>query len=89
MAFRHDPYLPEHWNAWLRSYRPGYEGRLGAGDFCGVVELRFEDGSEARFHWAFCALDEEGEELAVFTEHCLYHVFSSRALEWSGPQATL
>ena len=89
MAHRHGDHLPEHWSAWLRAYRPQTGGELRANDFGGTVELEFEDESEARFKWAFCALDSERDELAVFTEHCGYHVFSSRELKWRGPQASL
>lgn len=69
--------LPEHWREWLR-----VKGRLGAGDFpLAGVRLRFEDGSEVSFRYAFFVEDRERNELAVFTEHCGTHVFPMRALD--------
>ena len=88
---RHGAYLPEHWQAWLRAYRPRWKGQLSAYDFAvdEGVHLRFEDGSEVRFASAFCAVDEAQGELAVFTEHCGYHVFSLAGLAWEGRAASL
>jgi hypothetical protein len=84
-------YLPEHWQAWLRAYRPRWNGSLSAYDFKRdeEVRLRFTDGSQARFVASFCAVDEERGELAVFTEHCRYHVFTLGGLEWEGRVALL
>lgn len=84
-------YLPEHWRAWLRSHRPHWGGELSAEDFRSDdrVRLRFGDGSSATFQYAFCALDEQREELAVFTEHCGYHVFRAVDLTYSGRVVTL
>jgi hypothetical protein len=71
-------YLPPHWVGWLEK-RNG----LSATDFHnGVVKLIFEDDSFAVFDYAFCVEDKDRAELAVFTEHCGYHVFSTRGLEW-------
>jgi hypothetical protein len=83
-GLHHGQYLPPHWQTWLRSYRPG---GLRSGDFEGALRITFEDESEALFYSAFCALDQQREELAVFTEHCGYHVFGSAYLEWGGPHA--
>lgn len=51
--------------------------RLSAHDFRGdqSIELTFDDGSFAKFRYAFAVLDEAGEQCMVFTEHCGYHVF--------------
>ena len=89
--FKHGSYLPEHWKAWLLAFRPDRAGKLGAEDFPlhGEVKLTFGDGSTAHFKYAFCALDEERGELAVFTEHCRYHVFGTGDLGWEGPEASL
>jgi hypothetical protein len=38
--------------------------------------LRFGDGSFALFKYAFYLLDRAQDELAVFTEHCGYHIFN-------------
>lgn len=75
------PGVPEAWKTRLRQYllvRYG-EGRdrLSAGDFPPgqSVSLRFPDGSHALFRHAFALVDEASGEVAVFTEHCGYHVF--------------
>jgi hypothetical protein len=39
------------------------------------VVIRFPDGSHVQFRHAFAVPDEAGREVAVFTEHCGYHVF--------------
>ena len=90
LAPYHSIYLPEHWRAWLCAYRPRWNGELSAYDFADEdVQLRFEDGSGATFRYAFCAIDEGRNEIAVFTEHCGYHVFRLAGLEWSGRVASL
>ncbi len=71
-------YLPEHWQKWLSS-RP--KGRLLAEDFSAKIQLHFGDGSYAFFDYAFAVLDVSRQEVAVFTEHCGYHIFSARGLE--------
>ncbi len=71
--------LPDHWQqwviAWSKERSGGERDRLGLEDFNGCVKLRFPDDSHAVFEYAFYVVDEEREELAVFTEHCGYHVF--------------
>jgi hypothetical protein len=70
-------YLPEHWRQWLEKH-----GRLSVRDFGNQkVSLRFVDGSLAVFEFAFFVVNEEREELAVFTEHCGHHVFSLPTLD--------
>ena len=69
--------LPERWRIKLAHYLSGKgQTQLGAGDFSrnGLL-IRFPDDSEARFRFAFALRDHEYGELAVFTEHCGYHVF--------------
>ena len=39
------------------------------------VELRFADQSHAKFNFAFYIASREKNAVAVFTEHCGYHVF--------------
>ncbi len=77
--------LPQHWRDWLSAR---VTSQLGAGAFpVDGVRLRFEDGSEASFNYAFFVEDRARKELAVFTEHCGYHVFPMASLEAakSGP----
>nr|WP_159063705.1 hypothetical protein [Thaumasiovibrio occultus] len=51
---------------------------LSSSDFDGAaIEMKFEDGSYCRFQYAFAVVNETTFEVAVFTEHCGYHVFSS------------
>lgn len=52
---------------------------LSANDFtpnC-TVEIEFEDGSTVKFKYAFFVENTEEQIIAVFTEHCGYHVFNS------------
>lgn len=52
--------------------------RLNAGDFpINPVIIDFEDGSCIRFEYAFCIQDDKLNEIAVFTEHCGYHIFNT------------
>jgi hypothetical protein len=70
-------YLPEHWQQWLKQ-----NGPLSVKDFgCTKVVLRFVDGSWAFFEYAFFAIDQQRSELAVFTEHCGYHVFQLASID--------
>lgn len=76
---KHDQ-LPEHWKNRVaelaRELSDGRYERLGAEAFKQeAVRVRFPDGSSALFLYAFALTDEERRELAVFTEHCGYHVF--------------
>jgi hypothetical protein len=50
---------------------------LSAGDFSPsrAVEIKFVDGSHARFSYAFAIVSKERHAVAVFTEHCGYLVF--------------
>ncbi len=91
-------HLPEHWREWIRKFSlPTSDGKyseLGAGVFRGSVRLVFDDGSNAFFESSFFIEDESREELAVFTEHCGYHIFSLRGVtaeyfEWTEPRHTL
>ena len=71
--------LPDNWQQWIVSWArecsEGKRDRLGIEDFNGCVKIRFLDGSHALFEYAFYAVDEKRQELAVFTEHCGYHIF--------------
>lgn len=50
---------------------------LGASDFSSSdgLKLVFQDESFAQFQWAFFVTNPLRREVAVFTEHCGYHVF--------------
>ena len=50
------------------------------------LECVFEDGSKLLFSHAFAVVDHERHELAVFTEHCGYHVFVLDAVETCVPE---
>ncbi len=72
--------LPERWRVRVAEHAErlshGRYKSLGASAFRDQsVRLRFTDGTNAVFHWAFYLKDEETQEIAVFTEHCGYHVF--------------
>jgi hypothetical protein len=44
------------------------------------LNLAFPDGSSAHFRFAFYVSDAQRRQIAVFTEHCGYHVFSARGM---------
>ncbi len=73
--------VPDAWKPRLRQYLRERRGedreRLSAGDFPPgqSVLIRFPDGSHALFRFAFAIADEAAGEVAVFTEHCGYHIF--------------
>lgn len=76
---KHDD-LPERWATKLRAYIR--EDRGSAGDHLSATDfgnrnlkISFSDGSFAFFHYAFYLLDRDWDEVAVFTEHCGYHIF--------------
>jgi hypothetical protein len=77
----HKPLVAEAWKARLRKYLRDRNGedrdQLGATDFPSdqIVCIRFADGSHSMFRYAFAIRDEAAGEVAVFTEHCGYHVF--------------
>ncbi len=72
-------YLPEKWQERLEAYAlettDGRFKRLGASHFTDHLKLNFPDGSSVFFFFAFHLTDEDAGELAVFTEHCGYHIF--------------
>ncbi|MBG8554185.1 hypothetical protein [Hymenobacter guriensis] len=74
--------LPERWKIRLQDYllAKGSDHRsLGASDFPNgnVVRITFEDDSKVEFRYAFVIEAPEFKEIAVFTEHCGYHLFNS------------
>ena len=74
--------LPERWRKRVTelalSQSKGKYRSLGAGVFADQsLRLSFPDGSTAFFRYAFALRNDEAGELAVFTEHCGYHIFPS------------
>ena len=70
--------LPERWASKLQSHLAKLavnRDRLSAEEFHHHLKLGFEDGSFVFFHYAFYLRDETLKEIAVFTEHCGYHIF--------------
>jgi hypothetical protein len=81
------PVVPEAWKPRLKQYLRERHGedreRRSAGDFPPgqSVLIRLPDGSHALFGFAFAITDEAVGEVAVFTEHCGYHVFPAGEAE--------
>lgn len=81
--------LPSRWRSLIeRRVLERSGGRfkaLGAADFPPgqAVDLRFPDGSVATFMSAFFVVDEEHQELGVFTEHCGHHLFPLPDLQYA------
>jgi hypothetical protein len=81
------PVVPEAWKPRLKQYLRERHGedreRLSAGDFPPgqSVLIRFPDGSHVLFRFALAITDEAVGEVAVFTEHCGYHVFPAGEAE--------
>jgi hypothetical protein len=77
--FYPDEHLSAKWQSRLKDHirilSGGEYETPGARHFTETIYLKFPDDSEAKFHWAFYLKDEAAGELAVFTEHCGYHIF--------------
>jgi hypothetical protein len=74
--------LPERWKNKLKeSLRAKGQERdvLDTSDFpaSSTVHIRFEDESKVEFRYAFVIEAPEFRQVAVFTEHCGYHLFQS------------
>ena len=70
--------LPQRWQDKLQNYLVEIGSKykeLSAGAFQHDLKITFEDRSYAFFFYAFYWIDEELKEVAVFTEHCGYHIF--------------
>ena len=84
--------LPDYWQEWVKQYSlkksNGKFDRLSAYDFPSNVTITFPDGSNAHFIGAFFIENTDRRELAVFTEHCGYHIFPLTDLEYSYDQST-
>jgi hypothetical protein len=72
-------YLPERWQKKLTLYLKDEFGenrsKLLGSDFRHNVTISFGDGSFAFFRYSFYLIDQDAKEVAVFTEHCGYHIF--------------
>lgn len=74
--------LPDRWQSRLKGYlstKKNYGQNLGAEDFPSnkILRLTFPDGSVVQFNYAMILKAPELNEVAVFTEHCGYHIFPS------------
>ena len=70
--------LPQKWQTKIQDYleKSGTKYKeLSASDFQNDLKITFADGSNAFFRYAFYWVDKESKEVAVFTEHCGYHIF--------------
>lgn len=73
--------LPERWvkklSAYLRDERESDRDHLSATDFVTnqTLMISLQDGSSAILRYAFYLIDRDLNEVAVFTEHCGYHIF--------------
>lgn len=70
--------LPERWKIKLSEYLIATKSKyrsLGAESFVNNLKIEFSDGSNSYFNFAFYLTDKEENEVAVFTEHCGYHIF--------------
>jgi hypothetical protein len=78
-------YLPNHWNQWIEKFAldrsDGKYTDLNDSDFAKDLKLRFVDDSVVSFVGAFAVKNKQKEEIAVFTEHCGYHVFNMHSIE--------
>ncbi len=91
--------LPQRWKDKIDNYlsEKGFDyygkkyKRLSVYDFSDNLNLKisFHDGSKAFFNDAFYWIYEEHKEVAVFTEHCGYHIFNLpeillETVDWNG-----
>lgn len=86
--------LPQRWKDKIELYLINQGSKwkqLSAYDFSSDSNLKitFDDGSFAFFKDSFYWLDEKNREIAVFTEHCGYHIFNLpelliETLDWEG-----
>lgn len=70
--------LPQRWKDRLENHLKKIGSKykeLSASDFRNDLRFEFGDGSNALFFHAFYLTDKELNEIAVFTEHCGYHIF--------------
>jgi hypothetical protein len=71
--------LPERWLIKLQNHLKETGSKyneLSANDFRYNLKIQMSDGSNTFFHYAFYWIDENLKEVAVFTEHCGYHILT-------------
>jgi len=74
--------LPERWKnkivEYLRKNGETKRVKLSAYDFFPnqILEIKFEDESNAEFRYPLLINAPEFNEVGVFTEHCGYHIFN-------------
>ena len=78
--------LPKRWQVKLDEHlakKSNYWDPLGAEDFPAntAIKLTFPDGSTAQFNYALLLKAPELKEVALFTEHCGYHIFPQHGLQ--------
>ena len=73
------PVVPDAWQPQLRLHLGEDRDRLDASDFPTdqSVAIRFPDGSHVFFRHAFAITERRIGEVAIFSEHCGYHIFPS------------
>ena len=73
------PTVPTEWQDSLKVFIRQHAGEerdhLIASDFQQDVLLRFPDGSTLFFKFGLYLISKDRTQIAVFTEHCGYHVF--------------
>ena len=70
--------LPQRWQDKLKNHLKEIGSKyneLSADAFKHDLKISFGDMSNAFFHYAFYWIDKDLKEIAVFTEHCGYHLF--------------
>jgi len=86
--------LPQRWKNKIEEYLKEQGSKykeLSAYDFSHNLNLKItlDDGSNAFFKYSFYWIDNEAKEVAVFTEHCGYHIFNLgeillETVDWEG-----
>ena len=70
--------LPQRWQDKLQNHLKEIGSKfseLSADAFQNDLKVTFADGSRAFFLYSFYWIDKELKKIAVFTEHCGYHIF--------------
>ena len=70
--------LPQRWQEKLVNHLKEIGSKyneLSADSFQYNLRFEFGDGSDALFYFAFYWTSSKLNEIAVFTEHCGYHIF--------------
>jgi hypothetical protein len=73
----------KHLPKWVQDFvadHPQLKDGMLTPEFNGKVYIQFEDESHILFNYAFLVECRKHKEIAVFTEHCGYHCFSTKGL---------